>query len=130
MLRPASDRDADDIRRWRNHPDVRAVEPDHHEIDPAEHAAWFAAAASATERRVLIYEHDGHRRGVVTFVRHRRAARTATGASTSISTASTSGARRCRPGWSGREAVDYAFGALGWPSSAARCSRTTRSCAG
>ena len=40
---------------WRNHPSVRAVSLTTHEIQPAEHAAWWAARSGT----VLIYEEAG-----------------------------------------------------------------------
>ncbi|HEY2790939.1 MAG TPA: GNAT family N-acetyltransferase, partial [Micromonosporaceae bacterium] len=67
MLRPATPADADDIRRWRNHDDVRAVSLSTHEIAPDEHAAWFASVLADPSRHVLVYEHDGRASGVVTF---------------------------------------------------------------
>jgi RimJ/RimL family protein N-acetyltransferase len=67
VLRPATVDDADDIRRWRNHRDVRAMSLTTHEIGPGEHAAWFAKACVDPSRRVLIYEHAGTPSGVVTF---------------------------------------------------------------
>ena len=67
MLRPATDSDTDDIRRWRNHPQVRAVSLTSHEITPEEHAAWFAAARADAGRRVLIFEYEGRGAGVVNF---------------------------------------------------------------
>jgi RimJ/RimL family protein N-acetyltransferase len=67
LLRPATPADADDIRRWRNHDDVRAVSLSTHEITAAEHNAWFASVLTDPERQVLIYEHAGVPCGVVTF---------------------------------------------------------------
>lgn len=67
MLRAATDSDTDDIRRWRNHPQVRAVSLSSHEITPEEHAAWFAAARADARRRVLIFEYEGRPAGVVNF---------------------------------------------------------------
>ncbi|HKD98250.1 MAG TPA: GNAT family N-acetyltransferase [Micromonosporaceae bacterium] len=67
MLRPATLLDAEEVRRWRNHPQVRAMSLTTHEIGPDEHAAWFAGAVTDPTRRVLIYEHAGVPAGVVTF---------------------------------------------------------------
>jgi RimJ/RimL family protein N-acetyltransferase len=67
MLRPATLLDAELVRRWRNHPRVRAMSLTSHEISVEEHAAWFAAAVTDPARRVLIYEHAGVPAGVVAF---------------------------------------------------------------
>lgn len=67
MLRPATDADQDDIRRWRNHEEVRAVSLTQHEITADEHAQWWANTKTNPSRRVLIYERGGVASGVVTF---------------------------------------------------------------
>jgi UDP-4-amino-4,6-dideoxy-N-acetyl-beta-L-altrosamine N-acetyltransferase len=67
VLRPAGDGDTEDVRRWRNHPQVRAVSLTTHEIGPTEHARWFASATSDPRRRVLTFEFDGTPCGVVNF---------------------------------------------------------------
>lgn len=51
--------DLERVLRWRNHPDVRAFMFTQHEISPAEHARWFAAADADPARHLLIYERDG-----------------------------------------------------------------------
>lgn len=67
MLRPATDADLDDIRRWRNHPEVQAVSLTRDEITPEMHAKWWAAVQSDDSRVVLVYERAGRGCGVVTF---------------------------------------------------------------
>jgi RimJ/RimL family protein N-acetyltransferase len=67
MLRAATDKDVDDILRWRNQPANREVSITSHEITPAEHAAWWARASVDPTRRVLVYERDGAGAGVVNF---------------------------------------------------------------
>lgn len=66
-LRPVGDADLDRIRRWRNHPQVRAVSLTRHEIGAAEHLAWWTAVRADPDRRVLVHLHDGSPAGVVTF---------------------------------------------------------------
>jgi UDP-4-amino-4,6-dideoxy-N-acetyl-beta-L-altrosamine N-acetyltransferase len=67
VLRPARDNDTDDIRRWRNHPQVRAASLTTHEIGADEHVTWFAAACVDARRRVLVHEFAGTACGVVNF---------------------------------------------------------------
>lgn len=63
MLRPALEDERDLVLTWRNHPAVRAVSMTTHEIQPAEHAAWWAKNWS----NVLIFEEAGTPAGVVIF---------------------------------------------------------------
>jgi RimJ/RimL family protein N-acetyltransferase len=67
VLRTAVDADRDTVLAWRNHPDVRAVSLTTHVIQPAEHAAWWAAAMADPYRHVLIFEDQGEPAGVVVF---------------------------------------------------------------
>jgi RimJ/RimL family protein N-acetyltransferase len=67
MLRPATDGDLDDIRRWRNQEPNRAVSINQHVITPDEHAAWWAGASTDPTRRILVYEREGAAAGVVNF---------------------------------------------------------------
>jgi UDP-4-amino-4,6-dideoxy-N-acetyl-beta-L-altrosamine N-acetyltransferase len=67
MLRAIADRELETVRRWRNHPKVRAASFTTHEIGPAEHARWWAEIRTDPTRRVLLYEHAGVPSGVVTF---------------------------------------------------------------
>jgi RimJ/RimL family protein N-acetyltransferase len=54
VLRPALESERDLVLPWRNHPAVRAVSMTTHEIQPAEHAAWWAKNWPT----VLIYEDE------------------------------------------------------------------------
>jgi UDP-4-amino-4,6-dideoxy-N-acetyl-beta-L-altrosamine N-acetyltransferase len=67
MLRAVQDHDLPAMRRWRNHPRVRAASFTTHEIAEAEHARWWATVRDDPARRVLIYDHDGTAAGVVVF---------------------------------------------------------------
>lgn len=67
MLRPATDADLDDLRAWRNHPEVRAVSLTRHEISAEEHRAWWQRVQTDDSRLVLVYERAGTPSGVVTF---------------------------------------------------------------
>jgi UDP-4-amino-4,6-dideoxy-N-acetyl-beta-L-altrosamine N-acetyltransferase len=67
MLRPATDADAEAMRRWRNHPQVRAMSLTRHEITPEEHAAWWQRTKRSDTREVYVYERAGVPSGVVTF---------------------------------------------------------------
>ncbi|MFI7461142.1 GNAT family N-acetyltransferase [Nonomuraea sp. NPDC049377] len=67
VLRRVRDDDLPVMRRWRNHPKVRAASFTGHEISADEHARWWSAVRADPARRVLIYEHDGTGAGVVTY---------------------------------------------------------------
>ncbi|MBB2945191.1 hypothetical protein FB565_004924 [Actinoplanes lutulentus] len=102
MLRPARDSDRDLVLGWRNHPSVRAVSLTTHEIQPAEHAAWWAARSG----NVLIYVDDNDvPAGVVIF----------NGTTWSFYLDVEGLGSRLLPAWMRleKEAVEYAFGTLG-----------------
>jgi hypothetical protein len=101
VLRPARDSDRDLVLPWRNHPSVRAVSLTTHEIQPAEHAAWWARRSDD----VLIYEEDGVPAGVVIF----------NGSTWSFYLDVEGLGPRLLPAWMRLEkaAVEYAFGTLG-----------------
>jgi len=114
VLRPATDSDTDDIRRWRNHPQVRAVSLTSHEIAPQEHAAWFAAARADARRRILIFEYEGRPAGVVNFTAIDPAGASANwGFYLDLDGLEERG--ETLPAWMDvqREAIAYAFGQLG-----------------
>lgn len=67
MLRPARDEDRELVRRWRNHPAVRAVSFTRHEITAEEHAAWWERVAADDARHVYVYELDGVPHGAVSY---------------------------------------------------------------
>ncbi len=67
MLRPATRDDLEQLRRWRNHPEVRRVSLTQHEIAPEEHQKWWSAVEADPTRQVLIYERDDTPSGAVTF---------------------------------------------------------------
>ncbi|MEU4622574.1 GNAT family N-acetyltransferase [Actinoplanes sp. NPDC023801] len=101
VLRPARDSDRDLVLPWRNHPSVRAVSLTTHEIQPAEHAAWWARRSGD----VLIYEEDGVPAGVVIF----------NDSIWSFYLDVEGLGPRLLPAWMRleKEAVEYAFGPLG-----------------
>jgi len=70
VLRRASESDRETLRRWRNHPDVRAVSTYRHEITPNEHAAWWSRIQDDPGTRVLVFEHEGVPAGAVTMSGH------------------------------------------------------------
>lgn len=59
--------DLDAVRAWRNRPEVRRVSLTQHEIDAAEHAAWFERVSQDTRRRQWIVEEHGVALGYVNF---------------------------------------------------------------
>ncbi|MEU6716275.1 GNAT family N-acetyltransferase [Nonomuraea sp. NPDC046802] len=112
MLRGVRDDDLPVMRRWRNHPRVRAASFATHEIAEDEHARWWAATRADAGRLVLIYEHDGVSAGVVSY----------TGLSSESATwafyLDLDGLERSGTllrAWIGleRAAIDHAFGPLG-----------------
>ncbi|MGL5865280.1 MAG: GNAT family N-acetyltransferase [Dermatophilaceae bacterium] len=76
MLRPATDADRDNVLRWRNHPDVRAMSLTQHVISADEHATWWARLSTNDRTLVTIYERHGIPSGVVTYFDLDRAAGT------------------------------------------------------
>lgn len=77
MLRPATDRDVEAIRQWRNHPEVRRHFIHTTEITPEQHRAWWKQVGADPGSVVLMYEFDGAPAGVVIFRDHDPVARTA-----------------------------------------------------
>lgn len=67
MLRPATDADKENVRVWRNHPQVRAVSLTQEIITPENHETYWESLRSNTIRRVFIFEYAGVPAGVVTF---------------------------------------------------------------
>jgi len=67
VLRRASDADVDIIRDLRNQQPNRDVSVNSHEINPDEHAAWWAKAGVDPTKRILAYEREGMVAGFVTF---------------------------------------------------------------
>jgi UDP-4-amino-4,6-dideoxy-N-acetyl-beta-L-altrosamine N-acetyltransferase len=113
MLRLAKDRDADLVRRWRNHPDVRAASLTRNVITADEHEAWWVAVQNDPTRRLLIYERHEVPSGVVTFFDHDAAARSAWwGFYLDVDGLSDGG--ELLPAWVAieREAIRYAFDVL------------------
>jgi hypothetical protein len=101
VLRPALESERDTVLPWRNHPTVRAVSMTTHEIQPSEHAAWWAR----NFQNVLIYEDQGVPAGVVIF----------SGETWSFYLDVDGLGRRMLPAWMSleKEAIAYAFGPLG-----------------
>lgn len=58
-LRPVAAADRARLLDWRNRPAVAAYMYTDHKISPEEHAAWFASAMAADDRRYWIIELDG-----------------------------------------------------------------------
>lgn len=113
MLRPATDRDRDAVRRWRNHPDVRAMSLTRHVITAAEHEAWWESVHDDPARRLLIYERHEVPSGVVAFFGHDATARSAWwGFYLDVDGLTESG--ELLAAWMAieREAIRYAFGVL------------------
>lgn len=67
MLRPATDADQENVRVWRNHPQVRAVSLTQDIITPEEHANYWKSLDGSAIRRVFIFEYADVPAGVVTF---------------------------------------------------------------
>ncbi|GAA3243697.1 GNAT family N-acetyltransferase [Nonomuraea helvata] len=67
MLRSVRDDDLPVMRRWRNHPRVRAASFTTHEISEDEHARWWEITRADARKLVLIYDHEEGAAGVVTY---------------------------------------------------------------
>lgn len=67
LVREATARDCDELRRWRNAPAVRAVSRNTGEISEADHRQWFDAVLASPSRHLLIGERAGRPVGVVRF---------------------------------------------------------------
>ncbi|GAA2891887.1 UDP-4-amino-4,6-dideoxy-N-acetyl-beta-L-altrosami ne N-acetyltransferase [Streptosporangium fragile] len=113
MLRRIDDGDLETVRRWRNHPKVRAASFTTHEIGAAEHARWWRAVRGDPDREVLLYEHDGVPAGVVTFTGLAAGDGATWGFYLDVAGLERSG--RLLRAWFGveRAAVGHAFGPLG-----------------
>ncbi|SDH87544.1 GNAT family N-acetyltransferase [Nonomuraea jiangxiensis] len=112
MLRSVQDDDLPVMRRWRNHPRVRAASFTTHEIAEDEHARWWAAIRADADRLVLIYDHEGAAAGVVTY------SGLCTGTATwgfYLDHDGLEGSGRLLRAWIGleRAAIEHAFGPLG-----------------
>lgn len=68
-LRPVAPTDSARILAWRNAPEVAAYMYTDHEISPAEHDRWFAAAMFADDRRYWVIEMDGAPVGLANLAR-------------------------------------------------------------
>jgi UDP-4-amino-4,6-dideoxy-N-acetyl-beta-L-altrosamine N-acetyltransferase len=112
VLRPATTADQEAIRRWRNHPQVRAVSLTTHEIPAEEHAAWWSRTEGDPTRRCLVYERSGVPSGVVNITGIEGGAAT-WGFFLDLDGLEERG--ETLPAWTqvGREAVAYAFDELG-----------------
>jgi UDP-2,4-diacetamido-2,4,6-trideoxy-beta-L-altropyranose hydrolase len=64
-LDPLSDADAGQLLAWRNEPHIRSVSLTQHEIDPDEHAAWFAKARVRGDGMWRIYSEGGRKLGFI-----------------------------------------------------------------
>ena len=67
MLRRADERDLDAMREWRNQPANREVSVRRHEISVDEHNGWWSRVKDDPARRVLVFEYDGRKLGIVNF---------------------------------------------------------------
>ncbi|WP_219471736.1 GNAT family N-acetyltransferase [Nonomuraea rhizosphaerae] len=114
MLRAVHDHEVPDLRRWRNHPRVRASSLTTHVIAETEHTRWWAGVCRDPARQVLIYVHEGAAAGVVTFSGLTPGSLSAEwGFYLDLDGLERTGA--LLPAWIGleRSAIDHAFGPLG-----------------
>lgn len=66
-LRPATLRDAELLRTWRNDPEVRKASRDRAAVGSDEHAQWLRQTLADPKRSLLIAELDGRPAGQVRF---------------------------------------------------------------
>jgi RimJ/RimL family protein N-acetyltransferase len=69
LLRPASEADAQLLRKWRNDPEVCAASRNTAEVGDEEHTAWLEKVLADPDRHLLICELDGTAVGQVRFDR-------------------------------------------------------------
>lgn len=67
FLRPMQLSDLDQVRGWRNAPDIRKHMHNSHEIPAAEHQSWFERAANNPDKALLIFESASRSLGFVQF---------------------------------------------------------------
>ncbi|WP_434153614.1 UDP-4-amino-4,6-dideoxy-N-acetyl-beta-L-altrosamine N-acetyltransferase [Pseudomonas sp. JZ134] len=67
QLRPVTESDLNNMRLWRNAPNVRLNMYTQHEISQEEHLAWWRNSSNSTENRYFIYELNGRSLGVVCY---------------------------------------------------------------
>lgn len=67
VLRPASDADQVNLRRWRNLPEVRNAMLTNHAISEAEHQRWWQKTRSDVSRRWYLCEVDGLVKAVLNY---------------------------------------------------------------
>ncbi len=126
MLRDAGVADLDQIRRWRNHPRVRAAYIHTAFISPEEHAAWWSRVSRDPARRVLVFEFDGAPYGVVMFTVEADRRSAEWGFFLDIEGLERRGA--LLPAWIAMEAeaIEYGFGVLGLEEIGGRTRATNR----
>jgi UDP-4-amino-4,6-dideoxy-N-acetyl-beta-L-altrosamine N-acetyltransferase len=66
-LRQIHENDLAQLMQWRNHPDVRRYMYTQHEIDEAEHLAWFHRVKNDPNRYPLLVEREGDPFGFVSI---------------------------------------------------------------
>lgn len=67
MLRPATDADKENVRVWRNHPQVRAASLTQDIITRSEHENYWKSLQGNAVRRLFIFDFAGVPAGVVTY---------------------------------------------------------------
>jgi len=106
-LRRLERADLEMLRAWRNDEGTRRFLFTRHEIDPAEHLAWFEATDADPARHLLVFELDGVPSGFVSIGPVRA------GGIADWGFYAAPGAPRGTGSQLGRAAVDHAFGTLG-----------------
>lgn len=66
-VRHMTEKDLEQVLRWRNHPDIRCHMYTRHEIGAAEHRAWFEQGLGNPARHLLIAETSGQPVGFIQF---------------------------------------------------------------
>ena len=67
LLRRVEDRDLEEMREWRNSPNVRSMMFTKHEISSEEHRTWWEQQKDRDDAMHLIYEFRGLKYGVLSF---------------------------------------------------------------
>lgn len=67
QLLPLEERHLDELRKWRNHDDIRPYMINQHQIGAEEHRAWFNQLAQHKERKAFVYCEEHLPMGFVQF---------------------------------------------------------------
>jgi len=68
FLRPVASEDLETLRSWRNHPSVRSMMFNNHEVSMEEHQHWYSIVSYDPQRRLCLFMLNEKPSGFVQFV--------------------------------------------------------------